>query len=465
MAPRIGTYIYNFIACALVFAIEPPADAVTVSDLPGLIRSHNRDVKVANTEVEAADSEISVARARYYPQLELKSAYTRLNDDIVLDIPNHHVQRDILGGTVSIGIDVDPPPITLQKKNIMSSNLVLTQPIYAGGRISAGMDAAEAGLQIARTEMEQTYRERLANALIRYFQVQLATEVTTTLTKIESELNSIAGSAEAAVKSGAVPRFAIMQIKVSQIELSAKIQEARANLKLATLAFKDVASMDAMTVTEFASPLVLVGMNHGLDIFKTKALTERSEFKILEQKSIQVEALKDAKTGEMLPTMFLFGAYNVARENLPLLTPKWVAGVGLNVPITAGLSQIPERNKAAQLAQKVDILKAKAQAQIPLQIEQLYDHCEALAGALSTIESSQILAAEVQRLAEVRFKNSSGSAVEVLKASADNQSVQVKRLILLEEYNRHLIELYDASGSIENYIVAYETASKRNKKS
>lgn len=465
MAPRIGTYTCNLVFCMLVIGIGAPIRAVTIADLPGLVRSNNRDIKVANTEVESADSEISVARARYYPQLELKSAYTRLNDDIVLDIPNHHVQRDILGGTVTIGIDVDPPPITLQKKNIMSSNLVLTQPIYAGGRISAGMDAAQAGLQIARTEMEQTYRERLTDALIRYFQVQLATEVTATLTKIESELNSIAASAEAAVKSGAIPRFAIMQIKVSQLELSAKIQEARASLKLATLAFKDVASMDAMTAAEFSSPLLRIDMKHGLDIFKTKALTERSEFKILEQKSIQVEALKDAKTGEMLPTMFLFGAYNVAQENLPLLTPKWVAGVGLNVPITAGLSQIPERNKAAQLAQKVELLKSKAQAQIPLQIEQLFDHCEALAGALATIESSQGLAAEVQRLAEARFKNSSGSAVEVLKASADNQSVQVKRLLLLEEYNRHLIELYEASGSIENYIAAYQEASLRTKKS
>jgi outer membrane protein TolC len=280
------------------------------------------------------------------------------------------------------------------------------------------------------------------------------------LAKIDQDLSRIAVAAEAAVKSGAVPKFATMQIQVAQVELTAKRAEAEANRKLATLAFKDSVGLDSMENVKWDSPLVKINLKHGLDVFKTKALNGRSEFTILEQKSLQVQALKTAKTGEMMPTMFLFGSYNVARENLPLLTNKWVAGVGLNVPITAGLSQVPERRKAIQLAQKIDIFKAKALAQIPLQIEQLYDHCSALKGALETTESSFNLAAEVQRLAEARFKSGAGSTVEVLKANTDNQAAQVRYAMLLEEYNRHLIELYKASGSIEYYVSDYMESSK-----
>ncbi|MEI6397658.1 MAG: TolC family protein [Pseudomonadota bacterium] len=452
-------FIVLFGAGGMLMAAEA-ARAVAVTDIPGLVRVSNRDVMVASTEIESAENEIKIARARYLPNIELKSTYTRLDKDVVLDIPSQRIEKQILNGSVTIGLDVDPPPVEIQKKDMMMSNLVLTQPLFTGGRITAGLDAAEAGLNIARAEAEQTYRERLAESLIRYFQVQLAGDVLTTLRKIELELNNIAATAEAAVKTGAVAKFATMQIKVAQVDLSARIKEAEASQKLATLAFKDSIGFDAMQTASFDSPLLKVDMKHGLDVFKTKALSERTEFKILDAKGTQVAALKSAKAGEMLPTMFLFGTYNVARENLPIFTPKWAAGVGLNVPITAGLTQVPEMRRAAQLAAKVEILRAKARAQIPLQVEQLFDHCQALRGALETLEANQGLAAEVQRLAEARFKAGTGSAVEVLKANADNQTAQVRRLMLLEEYNRHLIELFQASGSVDYYVASYQDAQK-----
>ena len=451
-----STRLWRGAVCLLALGYAPAmALALSVTQLPELVNSGNRDLQVSKTEINTAEAEVGVAKARYLPSLQLKSTYTRLNQDLILDIPNQHIERPILGGTVTIGIDVDPPPVDIQKRSILMSNLVLTQPLYAGGRIGAGLDAASAGLKIARAEVEQTYRERLAEGLTRYFQVKSAEAVLVVLRMIEGDLKGIAATAQAGVKAGAVPQFAVMQVQVAQVDVTAKIAEAESGLKLASLAFKDSVGIDAMAATSFDSPLVKVPLGHGLDVFKTKALTERMEFRILEQKGVQVDALKTAKTGEMLPTVFLFGAYNVASENLPLMTPKWAAGVELDIPLTAGLTQIHEREKAASLAQKVSLLRAKAQAQIPLQVEMLYNQCQTQLGELTTMESNLALAAEVQRLAVARLKSGAGSAVEVLKATADRESLEVRRILLMEEYNRHLIELYQASGAIDRYVDAY----------
>jgi outer membrane protein TolC len=133
--------------------------SVGITEIPQMVKSRNHDVKATATEVEMAEQEIKVARARYLPNIELKSTYTRLDKDVVLDLPNHHVERQILNGSVTIGLDVDPPPVEIQKKDIMMSNLVLTQPIFTGGRISAGMDAAEAGLNAAKAEENAIFKK------------------------------------------------------------------------------------------------------------------------------------------------------------------------------------------------------------------------------------------------------------------------------------------------------------------
>ena len=448
---------HRWYAVTLTTAAFAPASAwaVSVAELPALVRSNNRDLQVAQSEINTSEAEVKVARARYLPTLGLKSTYTRLDKDIVLDIPNQHIERPILGGTVTIGIDVDPPPINIQNKSILMSNLVLTQPLYAGGRIGAGLDAANAGVEIARAQVEQTYRERLAEGLARYFQVKSTEAVLAVLRVIDGDLKNIAATAQAAVKAGVVPQFAVMQVQVAQVDLAAKITEAESGLKLASLAFKDSVGIDVMSVPTFDSPLVKLPIGYGLDVFKTKALAERTEFHILEQKAVQVEALKTAKTGEMLPTVFMFGAYNVANENLPPLTPRWAVGVELDIPLSAGLTQIPERERAASLAQKVSLLRSKAQAQIPLQVELLYDQCQAQFGELGTMEANLALTTEVQRLAVARLKSGAGSAVEVLKAAADRESMEVRRILLLEEYNRHLIDLYQAAGAIDRYVEAF----------
>ena len=158
--------------CLVVGLAAPKSMAISVEELPDLVRSSNRDLKVSQTEIHAAESDVHVALARYAPSVKLKTTYTHLDRDIVLDIPNQHIERPILGSPVIIGIDVNPPQIDIQNKNMLMANLVMTQPLYTGGRISAGLDAANAGLELARAESDQTYRERLAEALTRYFQVR-----------------------------------------------------------------------------------------------------------------------------------------------------------------------------------------------------------------------------------------------------------------------------------------------------
>jgi len=259
------------------------------------------------------------------------------------------------------------------------------------------------------------------------------------------------------VKSGMAAKFSTLQIQVAQAELRAKLEDAQNKERLAILAFQTTTGMDASKPVVVESPLRQLALKLGLDRFKIQALQKRREFSILKSKESQVQALKDSETGKMLPTVYAFGKRELLPDQLTQLQPLWAVGVGVDIPLTAGLSQFPERFRAAELAQKVESTRQKAMHEIPLQVESLYAGCQANERALLALGEGQSMANEALRLAEIRLKAGQGSSVEVLKASTDVETMQIKRLLLLEEYNRRLIELYVAAGGLDDYFEAYRS--------
>jgi outer membrane protein TolC len=446
------------LAALLGAGAAPRALALKLEEVPGLVGAQNQDVAATRHDLEAARAAHSAAYAPLFPKVELKSTYTRLNDDIVLDIEPKRIERDILGGALTVGIEVDPPPVTVQEKNIYNAHLLATQPLYAGGRITAGLDAAAAAEDDAALQVERAKEERTVEALARYGQAVLAARVIEVMERMLGELERLQGLANSLVSTGMAAKFSTLQLGVAKAELQARLEEARGKAKLADLAFKSATGLHMTETVTYESPLKLVPLTPGLDVFKTQAVERRREFAMLDAKGRQVDALRSARTGDMLPTVYAFGKRELIPEELTLLQPLWAVGVGIDIPLTAGIKSFPERRQAQEMAAKIATLRVKAQREIPLQVESFYAATAAQRAQIDALAAGREQASEATRLAEVRFKSGAGSSMELLKAQSDLETLEVKRLVALEEYNRKLLELYQASGAAEDYLTAYKAA-------
>lgn len=462
MAPRFRRIKTFFVAIGLV--TTKSGFALTIQEVSVNVRNSNRDIAAAQKDVEAAEHGKSSVYAKYFPTIELKNTFTRLNKDVVIDIPPQRIERDFLGGRLSVGIEVDPPPVKVQDRDIPNSHLLLTQPIYAGGRITAANDAAAAAIDESKALVQKTADDRILEALTRYFQVSLAESSLKILSEMSGHMNRLLTIAEALVQKGITAKFSTMQIKVAQAELNARLAELNAKRELARLALQTSMSMQSSHHVTIETPLQFMPLDNGLDKFKTQALQVRQEFKILDAKDRQVEALQSAETGKMLPTVYAFGKKELITDRLTALQPEWAIGVGIDIPLTSGISQIPERRKAAAMRQKVEILKSKALNEIPLQVEAIYAQVIGAKGSLEALNEGLTAASESLRLAESRFNVGNASALEVLKSLTDLESVKIKQVLATEEYNRRLMELYHAAGGVNDYIDSYVAALKSHHK-
>ena len=116
------------------FAIAPEPWQPTVPDVPGAVPSlllqRRPDIAAAERAVAQANAQIGIARAAYFPSIDLVGTVT--------------------GGSGRLRDLFDAPSL------LWALGLTLAQPLFDAGAIAAGVDAAEAGHQASVAQYRQT---------------------------------------------------------------------------------------------------------------------------------------------------------------------------------------------------------------------------------------------------------------------------------------------------------------------
>ena len=447
--------LLSFFVLHLTFVQAEVSRKLSVFDIPKLISAYNRPLEQAKLDTEIAEHEKSIAFSRYLPSLDFSSTFTHLNDPIEIDIAPQTISRDIFGGLLNVAIDVDPPAFRIQDQDYWNTNLTLKMPFYAGGRISAGYDAANARIEETEALYQKTRDDQITEALIRYFQVLAASEVKVTLLDLKQNLLQLKKISETLVQTGVLPRFSLYQIEVALADIQAKVEEAQSKESLTQFALKSVLAIPHSQPIQLTSAMIALPLPKDLDAMMAQANHKRLEYQVLEAKAKQVDAQKAAKTGEMLPTVFGFGRYEIYQEQLTALQPEWAVGVGVNLPLLAAFSQLPERYKAEKTALKIEAARMQALSDIPLQVESFYSECASAHAELTSIREGLNASKEALRLATIRYKAGKGSSMEIISAANDLEKMNINQTKTLEKFNQNLIRLYWSTGNVIDYLENY----------
>jgi len=439
-----------FAAVSLGLLLSFPAFAISVADIPNLVTERNEEVRASEKDREIAEAGIGVARARFFPSITSRSFFIHLGENPTANLPPQTLP---IGNIANVSIEF--PPLVVEKQDFLTSSLILKAPIFAGGRILAAFRAAKAQSEEATATRNKTVEDKVGESLQRYFGYQLANDSLTILRGLKENLGRLRSISESLVKAGLGAKFSTLQIKVAEADLNSRLIEVEGKRKLADLAFRSSVNQSGDVALTYDSPLKKLPMPTEGDAFKASALKNRPEFSLLNAKRAQADALTTIKTGALLPSLSAIGGYRVASNSSFLTKPTWAVGLVLEIPLTGILTGLPERSQAVLTEEKVEILAERAKLDVPLQVEKIFSEAQSADAAYTANEEGLEMAKEALRLAEVRFKGGDGSAVEILRATTDLEKAQIRKLQLIEEFNRKLIELHGAAGKISGYLEAY----------
>jgi outer membrane protein TolC len=395
---------------------------LSVSDALTRVLRESDEIRIGQAQLEVTGAQVTQARASGLPALNLRGSYTQQT-------------RNARAAIVSAGI--------FGQNYTYTTTLALTQPIFQGGRIFAGMRAAADAREASRQNLAETRSRLTLNAQTAYLDAILARE----LVIIQEENAKLADARLLQVqqleKAGRASRYDLLKARVDRANLEPALLQARSNTALADIELKQLLNYPSEAVLVLVNELDTAALRASVAsiVSSVAGVPNRASVRAAEATlDVRREGVRVARA-DFMPTISAF--FNNGYTALPSASgfpTVWGQTSAANCPAGSDPSRVcqnngwyPDRSFGVQMAWPLfDGLRTKgavdlAGAQERVARAQLEQARELVAvevaraqaeftradAVYNTLQQNTTEADEAYRIAALRFERGLGTQLEV----------------------------------------------------
>ena len=309
---------------------------LSVQDCIEMALENNIELKNSQLEIDKARATKNEARAEYFPTVSAQAlAFDALNPLLsfgIEDIDNAKLRQILYTLYAEYGVNMGLNKEYSFVQNGVMLNAMVTEPIYAGGRIRNGNKLAKLGIEAAETQTKIKEDEVRLQTETLYWQIVSLQEKIATLDQLDRLLDTLDKDLTGAIEAGlAMPTDQYkLRVKQNESQLNRKkLTDGITLLKMAmgqyigtdwqTMALADTLGLEAEPTVYYRQP--------------NEAVSQRNESHLLDL-SLHAESLKKKMTlGEALPSLLVGGSasyHNIFEHT----KPNAMVFAVLQVPIT-----------------------------------------------------------------------------------------------------------------------------------
>ena len=358
--------------------------------------------------------------------------------------------------------DIEMTGMELAMRGAYMAGLTLTQPIYTGGKISAGRQMARLGRQIADQQLRMTRMDVLVDADNAYWSYIAVRRKVRMLESYSTQMDTIYKQTSSAVAAGMAIENDLLRIEAKRTEIEYQLQRARNGADLCRMALCNVIGAPLDTAIEPTDTTFNIESPTAMSL----DIARRPEVGLLEKQiDVNMQRIRDARS-EMLPTVGLSAGYSYY-GNIKL---KGFAdmGNGTTVPYT---QEFRDGIGIAMLAVKIPIFhwgesrkklhKARYEldnSQLELQRNMRLMSIEALQAVqnvedgyrmIHTAESGLRQAEENLRVMRNRYAAAMSPLTDLLDAQSQWQQAQSNLIEAQTQYMIYRTDYLRATGQLE----------------
>lgn len=289
MKRQLGALTLWLVVAVVVHAAEP----WTLEKALDYALAHNPDARLAQQRIAAAEAGLQQANSAYWPHLQIKSSYTRTDNPMM-------VFGDILA---QHAYNYASPPDFNNLPDMDDANVqgMVTVPLYAGGRINAGRQAAKADAAAAKQD-SAAVRNELGFEVSRAFYTVLKTRdfIRAAQASVQSYETNLS-IAKARLSGGTLLKSDVLDIEVRLAQSRENLVRAQNANQLAERALRNLLGIENANFT-VANQAPTVHAPEMEDISRRPELAAAKE----RERAAQAQ-LRGAKSG-YLPRISAFGS-------------------------------------------------------------------------------------------------------------------------------------------------------------
>lgn len=294
------------------------SNVLSLDECVSMALKENKKIKSAEWRAVQYEHTKQALKANYFPNISAQfiDLYSTVKGDVKLDIAGE-IKNNIADRLASKYpfiasrpmtqhiLEMIPqrlgwlnPAISYEVGNVMSGSLQLVQPIYMGGKISAGYRMGKLGKEMATLGVRLSEEEVVVEVHTAYSLLVKAKEMRVVAEKFDSLINNLMHRVESAVKHGMAKQSDLMKVKVAKNQAILQLRQAENGIKLAGMNLCQIIGMPLDSEFD-VEPLVNDAEVSGAD--KDADITGRPEYSFLEMKSQLALEKKKLEKSNFMP--------------------------------------------------------------------------------------------------------------------------------------------------------------------
>ncbi len=425
-----------------------PADTATLTLEAALARAlgGSQEVRLAKSQVDLADAQVTATRAQALPQINASLSYARtfaspFNTGSGFTIPDSQKFSPDPSGTVeerlryieqnagnaglgSLGGLFGSLP--LGRPNAYVAGVSGSQLLYSGGRTGAALKIASDYRQAASLE----YREQVAEVALQvrraYVRATLAAQLESIASAALDQAVRFHEQAKLRLRTGSASELDALRAEVAAENLRPQLVEARNAAETAALDLKRLVdlplSQPIRLTTALDVPSALATDTLGEPAADAVAAERASVAAAERQVSIR-ERQVDIARGAFLPQVSLqvnYGAQNLPNTTFGLNNSPWrkdvSASVGVSVPLFTGFRRTAELQQARVELDRSRLQLGQLREGVQVQYQQARGERERALASIAARERTVAQANRVHDLTVLRYETGLSTQLEVSDA-------------------------------------------------
>lgn len=350
------------------------ASLITLQDAYDAALKSHETVKIAEENRIQAESRVDQAITYLYPRLTGSGAYTRYNEILPP------------GGRAGQ---------IFQPQNEIRADLVLTQPIYTGGRTMAAWHAAQGMNQASKFDLSGTRQHIMAGVAEVYYAVikaQKLVEVSKhSLERMEhhkkvTEREAATRKTKANISSLLRANTLVNQARIGVLRAQDGLKIARQKLLLVT---------GLPDTSEVVEPAALAEPQDSIDTLIQKSYQQRDDYARSKLERKITEEFITITRGGHAPQVYAEGGlrYTLSDPDTMLDGTTYYAGIRLSIPLFEGGLQEAELAEARSKQRQAELASKLLKRQIESDVREAYVNYQTVT---SVLENAKLQAADAR---------------------------------------------------------------------
>ena len=420
------------------------AQPYSLEDVQRLALENNRVLKNARIEMQAADADKDMAYTKYFPTASASVMGFAAAKEIMR--PELDLKKIVPGLPdwiqTTYGMDM--------LKSGALANIMVAQPIYAGGQIVNGNKLAALQQEIRKLQYGMTEKQILQSVTEYYWQLASLDANAKTIEAAQAQLVAVHELTENFVDAGVINRNDLLTVELKQQELQSdhlQVDNARELMRMLLAQLCGRAdSLQSFTLS--LSPLTRVTPPDSVFVSPAKAVLDREELQLAGKAVAAKDLQYKMERGKLLPTVAVGAAgmydymhlkgYFKDMSNFNL-----IGFATVNIPITDWWGGKHSLKKAKLQWQQAENDRQEAQEKLQVDILAAWNNLTEAYAQIEIAKKSVVSAAENLRLQMDQYRAGTSLMSDLLnavtldvKAQSSLTSAQAKYQSRLADYRR-----------------------------